>query len=135
MKASEQAAPIPAFAPVERMDLLDAEEDEGFLELELELEEMVLGICIAGFEFVLVKVLELLWNVTNLVAGEVLVLLLLLRSALAAKPSVFEVDGVLVVVELCTTGAWVWVGLEREVDDVDARHDSEVADCMLKTRP
>jgi hypothetical protein len=32
-KASEQPTPIPAFAAVERLDLLSAEEDKEFLEL------------------------------------------------------------------------------------------------------
>jgi hypothetical protein len=84
---------------------------------------------------VLVRVLELLWDVTNLVAREVLVLLMLLLSALAVEPSVFEADWVLIVLGFCTTGAWIWVGLAREADDVDARHESEPADCMLKTKP
>lgn len=137
MKASEQPTPIPAFAMVKRVDLLDAKGDEEVLELELELEleERVSGVCTGGFDFVIVEVLELFWTVANLVAGEVLVLLLLLLSALAMKPSVFEVEGVLVVLGFCTTGAWIWLGLEREADDVDARDGSEPADCMLKTRP
>jgi hypothetical protein len=101
MKASEQPTPIPAFAVVERLDLLSAEGDKEFLELE----EKASGVRIAGFEFVLVRVLELLWDVTNLVAGEVLVLLMLLLSALAVEPSVFEVNWVLVVLGFCTTGS------------------------------
>lgn len=133
MKASEQPTPISAFARIERVDLLGVEGDEEFLELES--EEKVSGSCVAGFEFVLVEVLELFWDVTNVVAGEVLVLLLFLRSAFAVEPSVFDVEGVLVVLGFCTTGAWVWVDLERESDDVDARLKSELAGCMLKTRP
>ncbi len=44
---------------------------------------------------------------TNLLAVEVLVLLLSLRSALTVEPSVFEVEEVLVVLGFCMTGAWV----------------------------
>ncbi len=57
MKASEQPTPIPAFAAVEKVDFLGGEGDKEFLGLEL--EEKVLGVCIARFESVLVEVLDL----------------------------------------------------------------------------
>jgi hypothetical protein len=127
MNASEQAIPIPAFALEERVDFVVDEWEE---ELFWEFEEGGLGVLVAEFVDVLVGVLPLSVGVGVGVAEPVLVLLLLL--ALEAELSISEVEGALLVLRLCTTGAWVCVGLEGETDDVDV--EPEPAACMLKTR-
>lgn len=128
MKASEQAIPIPAFAPEERVDFVV---DDGEEELFWELEEGGLGVLVAEFVDVLVRILPLFAGVGVGVAEPVLALLLV--SALEVGLSVSEVEGAVLVLGFCTTGAWVCVGLEGETDDVDA--EPKPAACILKTRP
>lgn len=58
-------------------------------------------------------------------------IVLLLVSAWDAEVEMSGFVGALDVLGVCTTGAIVWVGLERGTDEVVA----EPPACMLKTRP
>jgi hypothetical protein len=127
IKASEQAMPIPAFAPGEREDLLGVGEVV-WLVWALFWEDALVGF-VAGFVLVLVPAPAEFVGVG--VGVDVLLLLLSTGSAVEVELNVF--DEVVEVLGFWMTGACVCEGFEGETDDVD--EEPEPAACMLKTRP
>jgi hypothetical protein len=136
MNAREHPIPRPAFAPAEREDLVVGTGKDEVVDWAL----LRVGV-LCEFVVVVVPVPVLaaeLGEGVGVAFEEVApALVLLVVSAFEVELEVgveVEVEGfegVLAVLGLLTTGAWVCVGLKGETDDVDAAPGP----CMLKMRP